>query len=78
MVSSATGRKVSLWCKKKKKMKYRRSTRKEVYAEEEEEEEEEEEGSDIVNSCEFLNVLSAVACAAASADPLQCSIVFAQ
>jgi hypothetical protein len=40
--------------------------------------EEEEEGSDIVNSCEFLNVLSAVACAAASADPLQCSIVFAQ
>jgi hypothetical protein len=76
MVSSATGRKVSLWCKKKKKKKYR-STRKEVFAEEEEEEEE-EEGSDIVNSCEFLNVLSAVACAAASADPLQCSIVFAQ
>jgi hypothetical protein len=76
MVSSATGRKVSLWCKKKKKKKYRRSTRKEVFAEEEEEEE--EEGSDIVNSCEFLNVLSAVACAAASADPLQCSIVFAQ
>jgi hypothetical protein len=75
MVSSATGRKVSLWCKKKKKKKYR-STRKEVFAEEEEEEE--EEGSDIVNSCEFLNVLSAVACAAASADPLQCSIVFAQ
>jgi hypothetical protein len=56
MISSPTGRKVSLWCKKKKKMKYRRSTRKEVFAEEEEEE---EEGSDIVNSCEFLNVLSA-------------------
>jgi hypothetical protein len=69
MVSSATERKVSLWCKKKYK-KYRRSTRKE--------EEEEEEESDIVNSCEFLNVLSAVACAAASADPLQCSIVFSQ
>jgi hypothetical protein len=71
MVSSPSGRKVSLWCKKKK-MKYRRSTRKEVFAEEE------EEGSDIVNSCEFLNVLSAVACAAAAADPLQCSIVFSQ
>jgi hypothetical protein len=71
-VSSPTGRKVSLWCKKKK-MKYRRSTRKEVFAEEEE-----GEGCNIVNSCEFHNVLSAVACAAASADPLQCSIVFSQ